>query len=265
MKMIPWTKVLLLASTMTFGVACSDSDGGSDTPAPAPTTTGTTTGTGTGTGTGTDTTGTGTAVTGPGAGTATNTGDTGTGAPAALSCEDSWTAYVNARPVGFLVAYSIASQTTTSDGTVIPSANSSYEDLVLVSDLTHVESKHTVTVQGLAKPIVTNVDITKTKWLSTCAQGSSALAGLPTAPTDTSVEILEQGPQSVTVVAGTFASAHVKGKSVDTIGGATQFESWTLQDGSAILVKAITQSTSVVGGISTTSNMTIELTKLVRP
>ncbi|MBC7531391.1 MAG: hypothetical protein H7318_07420 [Oligoflexus sp.] len=264
MKMIPWTwrcwanaKVLILASTMTFGVACSDSNGSSSTP--APTTTGT--GTGTGTGAGTDTAGNGTAVTGSGTGT-----DTGTGTAPSISCEDSWTAYVRARPVGFLLAYNITRQTKMADGTIVPSANSSYEDLVTASDDTHVLSKHTVTVQGLAKPIITNVDIAKEKWISTCNQGSDSLAGLPTAPADTTVEILENGVQAITVAAGSFTANHVKGKTSATNSeSVTVFESWTLQDGSGILVRAVTQTNSDLVGASTTSDVTIELSKLVRP
>ena len=267
MKMIPLTwrcwanaKVLILASTMTFGVACSDSKG-SSTPAPTTTGTGTATGTGMGTGTGTDTAGNGAAVTGSGMGT-----DTGTGTAPTVSCEDSWTAYVRARPVGFLVAYNIKSQTKMADGTVVPSANSSYEDLVTASDDTHVLSKHTVTVQGLAKPIVTKADIAKDKWISTCNQGSDTLAGLPTAPANTTVEILENGVQAITVAAGSFTANHVKGKTSATNSeSGTVFESWTLQDGSGILVKAVTQTTSNLVGASTTSDVTIELSKLVRP
>lgn len=250
MKMIPWTKVFLLASTMTVGVACSDSNGG-DTPAAAPPTANTAT--------------TGdTAVTEPGSTAVT---DNGTTLGAALSCDDAWALYVKARPLGFLVAYKITSQNTGADGSIIPSAASSYEDVVLASDETHVLSKHTVTVQGLAQAIVSDVDLTKLQWIAGCRQGSSAVAGLPSGvPSNVTFEILEKGPQSVQVEAGTFTADHVKGKSsaTDTQSG-TVFDSWILQDGSGILVKAVTETTADINGSIIVSNVAVELTKLVRP
>lgn len=262
MKMIPWTKALILASTMTVGVACSDSNGGSKSSAPTVTTTNPD-----GSSAATGAAGAGTTVTAsPSTGTGTGTTVTDNTPAAPVNCDDLWTAYVKARPLGFLVAYKITTQTTNPDGSVIPGANSSYEDLVVTSDERQVLSKHTVSVQGLAKPIVSNVNITKDQWQSTCKKGSSEIAGLPTAPSDVTVEILEKGPQSIKVAAGTFAADHVKGKTSATNSeSGTVFESWTLQDGSGILVKAATQTTSDIGGVSTVSSVTIELTKLLRP
>lgn len=258
MKMMPWTKALVLVSSLTFSYACSDSDSNDDNPAPAVVGETTTPGSDSGNAAGTDTGGS-TAATG------STTGGNATAATPAnpQTCEESWKQYVAARPAGLIVGYSVASETKSADGTIIQQSTTSYEEQILESNDTHVLNKRTTVIPGLPQPNVAEVNFTKVEWLSNCSQVGTVL---PELPVSSNLEIMEQSTKSVVVPAGTFNTNYVKGAVSDLgAGGTATFENWTLADGSSLLIKSTMSTSTSIGGAAVLSNFTTELTKLVRP
>lgn len=252
MTMMPWTKALVLASSLTFAYACSDNDSDSnDNPAPQVTTETTTPSGDSAAGTN------GTAATG-------STPTSGTAQPATpQNCEESWKQYVAARPAGLIVAYSVASETKSAEGDVIQQSTTNYEEQVLESNDTHVLNKRTTVIPGLAQPNVSESNFTKVEWLANCDQVGTLL---PELPESSNLEIMEQSTKSVQVPAGTFNTNYVKGAVSDLgAGGTATFENWTLADGSSLLIKSTMSTSTSIGGTAVLSNFTTELTKLVRP
>ncbi|RYZ54435.1 MAG: hypothetical protein EOP07_15985 [Proteobacteria bacterium] len=262
MNMMPWTKALLLASSLTFAYACSDSDDNDDNPAPAVVGETTTPGSDSGNAVGTDTGGS-TAATGSTAGTSGSGSGTAATPANPQTCEESWKQYVSARPAGLILGYSVASETKAADGTIIQQSTTSYEEQILESNDTRVLNKRTTVIPGLPQPNVAEVNFTKVEWLSNCSQVGTVL---PELPVSSNLEIMEQSTKSVVVPAGTFTTNYVKGAVSDLgAGGTATFENWTLADGSSLLIKSTMSTSASIAGAAVLSNFTTELTKLVRP
>lgn len=253
----------LSVSGATALVGCGSSSK-SSTPAPAPTTTVPTTNGTPGT--------TGTAVTGSTDGSATatpvgsNSGAPTSPAPAPADCEASWTHYVATHPVGLVMGYKTTQTTKDSAGAVLQSSVSSYEENITESNSTHVVSNRTVNVEGLRRQIVTTTELGKDEFVSGCSRLSGSISGPITGvPADISVQVLERSTQSVTVTAGTFTTDYVRGQATNLSTGQSNFQSWSLQDGSSILVKSVLDTATDVSGASMTGTITTELVKLFRP
>lgn len=252
----PWTKVtssLLLGSSLFLSVACGGgSSGGSDDPAPTTTqptgTTDTTGGAATGAGT---STGTGTAVTdGSAAGTGSGTGTSvpPTGGSLSINCELAWKSYVAANPAGLTLAYKVTTETKDGSGAVINSMTNQSETKVIESNDTRV-----VTSDG---------ELSKTQFIEGCSQ----VGGLDFGQVDANVTVLEEGPRTVVVPAGTFATNYTKSSLVIGVGeGQTIISNWVLNDGSGITVKSDVSVSSTVAGFTFQNHTVTELVKIVRP
>ena len=252
---------LLLGSSLSLSVACDGgSSGGDDVPPPAspqPTETpnaagGAATGTGadtsTGTGAGTST-GTGAAVTdGSAAGSGSGTSVPTTGGALSIKCELAWKSYVAANPAGLTLAYRVTTETKDGSGAVINASTSESETKVIESNDTRV-----VTSDG---------DLSKTQFLEGCNQVGEFEFG----QVDADVTVLEEGPRTVIVPAGTFATNYTKSSMAVGIGdGETIISNWVLNDGSNITVKSDVSMSSSVAGFTFQNRTITELVKIVRP
>ncbi len=181
---------------------------------------------------------------------------------ATVACEDSWKTYVTGHPKGLLLSYSTVSQASGADASIIKNSKSSFEDWFLQADETQVLSTRTMVVEGIAQPVVSKVVLTKAQWLKSCNQLNSILSKVNIKD---NVEIMEKGPQSVQVSAGSFAAEYINGRTNAPGSGPTTFQNWTLQDGSGIMVKTVIETTNTVGDGVLKMIETTELTRILRP
>ncbi|RYZ80789.1 MAG: hypothetical protein EOP06_24705, partial [Proteobacteria bacterium] len=165
--------------------------------------------------------------------TASGTIPSGTALGASANCENSWKQYVALHPIGLTLAYKTTTTTTGSTGTAILSSQANSEEIIKESNDAHVLSSRTSLVEGLAQPLTSQADVTKVQFMDGCSRVGSLATGIPA---DVSVQILEKSIQAISVPAGAYNTDYVRG-TANLVTGSTVFQSWSLQDGSAILVK----------------------------
>ena len=240
------TSSLFLTSSLFFIGGCGSGSGGSgSSPTPPPATQPV-----------------GTAVTGSGsAGTPTTPSVGGTTAPpsggattspvggaASFNCGTAWKTYVAANPAGLSLAYKVTTETKDTGGVVLNSSSRQTETKIIES--------------SDARVVTSDGELSKAQFLEACGKvGGPEFGGLAA-----QVTVLEKGPRTITVPAGTFATDYSKSSVVvGSSQGESTISSWTLSDGSGINVKSDVTVKSSAAGFSFESHTVTELVKIIRP
>lgn len=197
-----------------------------------------------------------------------------TPANAELSCEQIWSGFVLANPVGLSKAYQAVTVTEYSGSEGLPAPETITEvstDTVTASSDDSISITYEYTTSASPTPIPAETQsLTKVDFLASCNAPAAPAEPAPTAPTAAApaptVTITAEGSEQLTVGAGTFATDFVKGTIVQTGENAYTAEAseWYLT-GSDLLVKSIFASTSTFDTVVVKTTQTVELIRYVNP
>lgn len=199
-----------------------------------------------------------------------------TPANAELSCDQIWSAFVAANPLGYSKAYQSTTVTEYAGGEGLPAPETVVEtskDTVTASSDASVSITYEYSSSASPAPIPAETQsITKVDFLASCNAPASAVNNAPavnepaTAADQPLVTITEEGSEKLTVAAGSFDTDFVKGTVVQSGENAytAKAQEWYLT-GTDFLVKSIFASVSTFDTITVTSTQTVELISLVNP
>jgi hypothetical protein len=197
-------------------------------------------------------------------------------ANAALTCDQIWTGFVAANPLGLSKAYQSTVVTEYTGGEGLPAPETVVEtskDTVTASSDVSVSITYEYTSTASATPIPAETQtVNKVDFLASCnapvvntPPTNTPTNTTPAAPAPT-VTVTEQGTEKLTVKAGSFDTDFVKGTIVQTGDNAytADAQEWYLT-GSDFLVKSIFVSVSTFDTVKVTTSQTVELISYVNP
>ncbi|RZA27187.1 MAG: hypothetical protein EOP10_00945 [Proteobacteria bacterium] len=196
-----------------------------------------------------------------------------TPANALLSCDEIWTSFVAANPLGYSKTYQATTTTEYLGGQGLPAPETvveSSKDTVTASGADSVSIAYEYTTSADPAPIPAETQtLTKADFIAQCnAPVEATTAPAPTAAgaSAPTVEVLEQGVATITVGAGEFETDFVSGKI--TQAGDNSYSAlaseWYLT-GTNFLVKSTFESTSMFDTISVKTTQVVELIELLVP
>lgn len=192
-----------------------------------------------------------------------------------VNCEEIWSAFITANPVGAQTEYTSTTITSYSGAEGLPEPATvveTYLETVKKSDDTSIAIEYTYSTDTLPAPSVETQELKKTEFLASCnapansGEGQAQAATNNTEGTAADVKIIEQGSEKLTVPAGEFDTDWVKATVTQTgdFVYAANVQEWYLT-GTDFLVKSFTDANSTYGDVVINSKTTVELTKNTRP
>lgn len=199
-----------------------------------------------------------------------------TEANAALSCDEIWTGFLQANPLGYSKTYQATTVTEYTGSEGLPAPETIIEtskDTVTASSDAAISITYEYSTSADPAPIPSETQtLTKVDFLAQCNAPVAAVNNAPAvnspalaepAPT---VEILEEGKATITVGAGEFATDFVSGKITQTGENAyTALASEWYIEGTDFLVKSTFESSSTFDAITVKTTQTVELIELIVP